>query len=212
MPKTILFDLDGTLTDSGEGIFHCAEVVLRHYHLPIPTRSEMRCMVGPPLSVSFPWFGVPESEVTNAIAIYREEYHKQGIFMNTPYPGISQLLQALKSHGHTLYVATSKPENMAKIILNHFHLSEYFDLICGASGDGVRNTKADVIAYLLSIAGNRQDMIMVGDTVYDVQGAKAFGIPSIGVAWGYGIAEEMLSEGAVAIAADTQSLLQLLNQ
>lgn len=208
--KTILFDLDGTLTDSGEGIFYCAEKVLAHYHLPIPSRQEMRCMVGPPLATSFPWFGIRQEDVHAAIALYRKHYNESGIFMNVPYPGIRALLETLKSHGHTLCVATSKPENMAHIVLEHFELSQYFDWICGASADGVRHTKSQVIAYLLEQTDRNGEMVMVGDTVYDVQGAKEFGIPTIGVAWGYGVAEDMLSEGAIAIAKNTDHLLFLL--
>ena len=209
--KTILFDLDGTLTDSGEGIFSCTEAVLRHFGLPIPHRKDMRFMVGPPLSQSYPKFGVKEENMEEAIAIYRKHYHETGVYQNFPYPGIAELLSQLKRQGHTVCLATSKPENMAQVVLNHFDLARYFDLICGASDDGKRSTKSDVIAYLLAQNGDKDNMIMVGDTIYDVQGAAAFGIPTIGVAWGYGNADDMTAAGAIAIAKDPKHLLALLN-
>lgn len=208
--KIILFDLDGTLTDSGEGIFSCAEAVLRHFGLPVPTRQEMRCMIGPPLKESFPKFGVRTEDLDEAVAVYRQHYHAGGIFQNFPYPGIQALLVRLKQQGHALCVATSKPESMAHIVLEHFNMAEYFDLICGACSDSERSSKSDVIAYLLEQVDRTREIIMVGDTIYDVQGAKEFGIPTIGVAWGYGIAEEMTAAGAIAIAENTQDLLELL--
>ena len=113
MPKTILFDLDGTLTDSGEGIINCAIVALEHFHLPIPSREELRVFVGPPLQESFLRFGVPADRVDEAIAVYRSRYIPIGKFENIPYPGIRELLEALKAEGHKLYVATSKPETMS---------------------------------------------------------------------------------------------------
>ena len=208
--KIILFDLDGTLTDSGEGILNCGEIVLRHFGLDVPSRENMRCMVGPPLSESFLRFGVKQEDIAEAIEIYRAHYTKEGIFQNFPYPGIRQLLQKLHSQGHTLCVATSKPEYMAKIILEHFELAGYFHLICGASNDSVRSTKSEVIAYLLEMLPTRENIIMVGDTVYDVVGAAEFGIPAVGVAWGYGSVSEMLTSGATAVAYSTQELFDLL--
>ena len=141
--KQILFDLDGTLTDSGEGIIHCTELTLEHYGLPIPPRSEMRSMVGPPLRDSFIRHGVPEDKAEEAIAIYRSRYIPIGKFENVPYPGIRELLETLQSRGHRLYVATSKPEGMSVEILEKFGLARYFERICGATLDGSRSKKAD---------------------------------------------------------------------
>ena len=132
------------------------------------------------------------------------------MFENTPYPGIKELLETLKKENYTLYVATSKPEEMSVTILERFGLAPYFDRICGASIDSSRSTKDAVIAYLLEQSGAKEDMVMVGDTKYDVLGAKAHGIPTIGVSWGYGSAEEMMEAGAVAIADTTQQLLELI--
>ncbi len=211
MAKTILFDLDGTLTDSGEGIINCAILALEHFGCPIPDREEMRTFVGPPLHESFIRHGVPADKTDEAIRVYRSRYIPIGAYENTPYPGVETLLQSLKQQGHTLYVATSKPEEMSVKILEHFGLAKYFHRICGASMDTSRSSKEDVIAYLLSLCGRDENILMVGDTKFDVIGAAAHGIPAIGVAWGYGKVEDMEAAGAKAIARSMEELLALLN-
>lgn len=210
--KAILFDLDGTLTDSGEGIINCALLALEHFGLPLPSREEMRVFVGPPLHDSFIKYGVPADKTDEAIRVYRSRYIPIGKFENHPYPGIPELLETLVSRGHRLYVATSKPEFMSVEILEHFGLAKYFTRICGASFDQSRNTKEDVIAYLLEETGEAGNMIMVGDTKFDILGAKFHGIPGIGVAWGYGKMEDMVAAGAVGIANSTQELLEMLEK
>lgn len=210
MKKTILFDLDGTLTDSGEGIINCATLALRHFGLPIPAYADMRTFVGPPLRDSFIRFGVPADQADEAIRVYRSRYIPTGMFENTPYPGIRELLEALRAEGYTLYVATSKPEEMSVTILEKFDLAKYFHRICGASIDSSRSTKDAVIAYLLESSGAKEDMVMVGDTKYDILGAKAHGIPAIGVGWGYGKVEEMEEAGAVGIAKTMDELIGLI--
>ena len=210
MKKTILFDLDGTLTDSGEGIINCATLALRHFGLPIPSYTDMRTFVGPPLRDSFIRFGVPADQADEAIRVYRSRYIPTGMFENTPYPGIRELLEALRAEDYTLYVATSKPEEMSVTILEKFDLAKYFHRICGASIDSSRSTKDAVIAYLLESSGAKEDMVMVGDTKYDILGAKAHGIPAIGVGWGYGKVEEMEEAGAVGIAETMDELIGLI--
>ena len=212
MNKTILFDLDGTLTDSGEGIINCAILALEHFGLPIPDRETLRVFVGPPLHETFIKFGVPADKADEAVAVYRSRYVPIGMFENAPYPGIRELLDALKKQGHKLYVATSKPEWMAQEILKKFQLDSYFDLICGATMDTSRTEKSQVIAYLLELTGDVSHAVMVGDTMYDVIGASAHSIPTIGVSWGYGTVEDMQSAGAAAIAYTTHELLELLNR
>ncbi len=212
MQKAILFDLDGTLTDSGEGIINCAILALEHFGLPIPSREEMRVFVGPPLHESFIKHGVPADQADEAVRIYRSRYIPIGKFENTPYPGIRELLEALKSEGHKLYVATSKPEAMSVEILEHFDLAKYFDQICGATMDTSRSSKEAVIEYLLQQNGRADNMIMVGDTKFDVIGAKAHGIPTIGVSWGYGEVADMEEAGAVGIANSAEELLEMLRK
>lgn len=208
--KAVLFDLDGTLTDSGEGIINCAILALEHFGLPIPSREEMRVFVGPPLSETFVEYGVPADKTDEAIAVYRSRYIPIGKFENRPYDGIRELLEELTRRGHKLYVATSKPEGMSIDILNHFDLAKYFTMICGAALDLSRNSKEAVIAYLLEKSGEKENMVMVGDTKFDVIGAKHHGIPCIGVSWGYGTVEEMTAAGAAAIAGTPAELLKLI--
>ena len=210
MKKTILFDLDGTLTDSGEGIINCATLALRHFGLPIPSYADMRTFVGPPLRDSFIRFGVPADQADEAIRVYRSRYIPTGMFENTPYPGIRELLEALGADGNLLYVATSKPETTAVEVLEHFDLAGYFNRICGADLEKKRNSKDAVIAYLLNMTGSDAEMVMVGDTEYDVLGAAAHGIPTIGVSWGYGDVAAMEKAGAKAIANSTEELLEML--
>ena len=211
MPKTILFDLDGTLTDSGEGIIKSSAMVLEKYGLPVPSYEEMRVFVGPPLHETFHKFGVPKEKCDDAVELYRVRYNTVGLFENFPYPGIRELLEALKAQGHRLFVATSKPEEMSVRILEHFDLAKYFEIIAGATLDRSRLEKSDVIAYLLQQAGSVENCIMIGDTVFDVVGAAAHKIPTIGVAWGYGKVEDIKNAGAMAIAETPEQLLELLN-
>ena len=212
MSKAILFDLDGTLTDSGEGIINCALFALEHFGLPLPDRKTMRVFVGPPLHQSFIRFGVPEDRADEAVRVYRSRYIPIGKFENEPYPGIRELLEKLTADGHTLYVATSKPETMSVEILEHFDLAKYFTIICGSTFDTSRSSKEAVIAYLLEQTGKASDAVMVGDTAFDVIGARAHGIPTIGVSWGYGKVEDLRSAGAAAIAHDMDELYSLLSR
>lgn len=210
MNKSILFDLDGTLTDSGEGIMNCAEFALRHFGIPVPSRNTMRVFVGPPLSDTFMRFGVPESNVQEAIEVYRSRYIPVGKYENALYPGIYQVLEALHRDGFKLYVATSKPEAMSIEILEHFEIAKFFDRICGASLDSSRSTKDEVIAYLLEEVRPDGNLIMVGDTKYDVLGAAVHKLPTIGVSWGYGTVEDLIEAGAASIAHSPVELLSLL--
>lgn len=212
MKKTILFDLDGTLTDSGEGIINCVILALEHFGCPIPSREALQVFVGPPLHESFIKHGVPADKADEAVAVYRSRYIPIGAYENTPYPGIREVLEALKTEGHTLYVATSKPEGMSINILEHFGLAKYFDRICGASMDTSRSSKEAVIAYLIEQNGKADNMVMVGDTKFDIIGAKHHGIPAIGVSWGYGKVQDMLDAGAAAIAYSMDELLDLLQK
>ena len=208
--KAILFDLDGTLTDSGEGIINCVTLALEHFGLPIPPREELHVFIGPPLDDSFKKFQVPEDRIDEAIAVFRSRYLTKGKFENFPYPGIPELLGKLQAQGHELYVATSKLEETAVEIMDHFDLSKYFTRICGADAEKTRNSKSKVIAYLLETCGKEDEIVMVGDTDFDVIGAKAHNIPTIGVAWGYGKVQDMEAAGAVSIAQDMDELFELL--
>ena len=210
MNKTILFDLDGTITDSGEGIINCVIYALERFGLPVPHRDSLRYFVGPPLHESFIRQGVPADRAAEAVAVYRERYVPTGMFENTPYPGIREVLETLKAKGHTLYVASSKPEWMCVEILKHFDLDKYFTQICGATMDTSRTNKEAVISYLIEQNGKTDNMVMVGDTKFDVIGAKYHGIPCVGVSWGYGTVEEMREAGAASVAFTMDELLEIL--
>lgn len=207
--KCILFDLDGTLTDSGPGIINCAIATFHKYGIPIPDDTTLRTIIGPPLRDTFARFGI--DDVDGAVTYYRSHYNVTGKFENEPYPGIHELLKRLRADGHRLFVATSKPEHMAVDILEHFGLAPYFEVICGATADGIRDKKSAVIAYVLEQIGTKEPVIMVGDTVFDVEGAAEHGIPTVAVAWGYGVVEDMKKAGAAAVAATAEELYAILN-
>ena len=208
--KSVIFDLDGTLTDSGEGITKCVRLALEHFGIPVKNLDDLRFFVGPPLRDSFVKAGVPEDKVEEAIAVYRSRYTNVGLFENTPYSGIRELLEKLTALGYRLFVATSKPEEMAVRVLKKFDLFRYFESVCGATMDKSRDSKSAVIAYLLAECSNGENAIMVGDTAFDVIGAAEHKIPTNGVSWGYGNAEEMKAAGAVSIANTPDELYFLL--
>lgn len=206
----IIFDLDGTITDSGAGIIHGFRIVLERFGLPMIPPELERSVVGPPLRDSFLRFGIEEQRIDEAVKMYRTFYIAEGQYENFVYAGIEQMLKTLKACGYRLYIATSKPETMAINILKYFGLDEYFDLICGAAEDRSRDTKEKVITHLLVQIGDGSRAIMVGDTVYDVIGAGALGVPAIGVAWGYGQTQQMQDAGAIEIADDPAQLTKML--
>ena len=214
MYDIILFDLDGTLTDPGIGITNSVAHALAHWNIEVKDRAELYKFIGPPLSDSFMrYYGFSEEDAIHAIAVYREYFSVKGLYENEVYPGIPELLSALKAAGKTVVLATSKPEKFAVEILRHFGLYDYFDIIAGASMDESRNKKADVIAYAISQMKNPDlsRMIMIGDREHDILGAKQIGIDSIGVLYGYGDRAEHEAAGATYIAEKVEDILPLLN-
>ena len=212
MYDLILFDLDGTLTDSAEGIVNSALHALHKRGIVVSDRSELRKFVGPPLMDSFMrFYGYTHEEAVQGVADYREYYADRGIWENTVYPGIPELLANLKAAGKTVVMATSKPEHFAKQIAAYFDIAKYFDLIAGSTMDETRTKKSDVITYALTqLNRDVSHAVMVGDRSYDVLGAKALGIPCIGVTFGYGSEEELRTAGAAAIAHNADDLHRLL--
>ena len=209
--RNVIFDLDGTLTDSGEGIKNSAVYAFEQLGLPVPEENELRKMVGPPLSVGFSVLGVPEAQIDEAVRLYRARYNEGGgKYENRVYDGIGDCLNALKAAGFRLFVGTSKPESLAKEILAGFALASYFDYIAGATWDGSRQNKDDVLAYLLTVIGGADGTVMVGDTHYDVRGAHARSLPYVGVTWGYGTRKELQTAGADALTDTPEELLTYL--
>ena len=211
MWKTVLFDLDGTLTDSAPGITNSVSRALAHFGIQEEPQNLLR-FIGPPLNESLPeYYGFTPEQTVKAVEVFREYFVEKGWLENAPYPGIPELLGDLKAAGLQLMVATSKPEVQAVRILKHFGLAEYFDHICGAPAgneDGAR--KASVIREALRCAEDPSSVVMVGDRRHDVEGAGENGLPCIGVLYGYGSREELSAAGASFIAENLEALKKLL--
>lgn len=199
MYKYVLFDLDGTLTDSGEGITNSVAYALKKFNITVADRTELYKFIGPPLHSSFKeFYGFSDADCELAVEYYREYFHEKGIFENRVYDGIEDLLKALKENGHKIFLATSKPEVFAVKILKHFNLIQYFDFVSAATMDSTRNEKTDIIQYALDHIEHEDlaSVIMVGDRKYDILGAKQFHLASVGVLYGFGGRAELEQAGA----------------
>lgn len=194
MSDMILFDLDGTLTDSGPGITRCVQYALASFGIEEPDLEKLNCYVGPPLLESFMNFaGLGCEEAQQAITKYRERYEAEGIFENEVYEGIPEVLAYLKEKGKILAVASSKPEKYVEQILEHFEIRKYFTVVTGSEMNETRTDKGEVIAETLRRLGaedSRSDVVMVGDRSYDVIGARENGLLCVGVSYGYGGRED----------------------
>lgn len=213
MYKTVLFDLDGTITDSEPGIIACVQHALRQFGIEVEDPKTLRPFIGPPLRDSFrDYFQMTPEEAEQATEYYRQRYAPIGKFECSVYPGIPELLRRLHETGRTVILATSKPEGFAREILEHFDLAQYFDLIGGATLDGSRDTKEAVLSYILDSGRvpDRQDAVMIGDTKFDMIGAAAFSLPAVGVLYGFGSRQELEENGALFLAADAAELERYL--
>jgi phosphoglycolate phosphatase len=214
--KYVFFDLDGTITDPVMGITNAYMYALEKFGIRVTERSELFRVIGPPLRKSFPeFYHLSEHETELAVGYYREYYGDRGLKENDIMPELPETLEKLKEAGCKLYVATSKPEEYAVKILQNLELDGYFDYIAGASMDGSRDDKASVIRYLMDIIhtdfpqSDVREMVMVGDRCFDVEGAKAFGMDSIGVLFGYGSRDELENAGATYIVETAKELLSI---
>ena len=211
--KYLLFDLDGTITDSETGITRCVAYALNYFGIQVNDLRELSPFIGPPLLDSFKDFNnFTDEQATVAVAKYRERYADKGILENELYPGIKELLADAQKNGKTVILATSKPEIFAKRILDHFGLSDYFSFVAGSGLDGSLHTKTDVINYILQSnqITNLESVVMIGDRKHDIIGAKNVGIDSIGVLYGFGDYKELSDAGADHIAEDIPALRKLL--
>ena len=209
----ILFDLDGTIVDSAPGITATLAYMFEQLGKPIPSPAELLKYVGPPLLDSFrDYAGFDAEESAVALAIYREKYLNVGAYDATQYPGVGLVLKAIHESPVPMSLATSKPETPATLILEHFNLARYFDIITGASDDEVRSAKKDVVAEaLIRLAAMGADIsrpVLVGDREHDVHGAAANRVPTIFVEWGYGSVAEQA--GAIAVVKTPDELRGLL--
>ena len=210
----ILFDLDGTLTDSEEGIIRSTQYMQEKMGQRIWSAEELHFIVGPPLMQSFTKeFGMAQEMAEKAVAIFRERYATIGLFENSVFPGVVELLQALRKKGKRLAVATSKKEDLAVRILEHFEIADYFEVIGGDRREVGRDNKAKVIDYVLeTMQAKKDDVIMIGDRKHDIEGAKLCGLESVGVLYGYGSEEELSKAGADHIIKDVKLLEEYLRK
>ena len=211
--QNLFFDLDGTLTDSMPGITRAVQYALRHYGIEAEDLNALSPFVGPPLHESFKeYYQFSDKDAGEAVYVFREYYNEKGWMENAPYDGVEDMLKALKESGKKLYVATSKPDEMAKRVLSHFGLTEYFEFIGGANDDSTRVKKDDVILYVMENCGltDLESIVMVGDRKHDIEGAHKVGIKAVGVLYGYGDEKELKEAGADWIAGTPKDLTALL--
>ena len=221
MFEYILFDLDGTLTDPKLGITSSVQYALRALGIEEPSLDKLEVFIGPPLTDSFrEFYGLDEEQMITAVDKYRERFATQGIFENEIYPGIPQMLADLKAMGNKLAIASSKPTLFVEQILEHFEIRKYFDDVVGSNMDGTRGRKEEVVEEALcrmlpagmTPAKKRDAVAMVGDRKFDIEGAAAHGITSVGVSFGYAPEGELEQAGADYIVNSVQSLYDVLAQ
>lgn len=213
MYQTILFDLDGTLTDPGLGITNSVMYALKKFNIEVEDRSSLYKFIGPPLRESYAkYYHLSDEEITRAVAYYREYFSVKGIYENVLYDGIAELLEQIKDSGRKVVLATSKPEEFAAEILRYFHIDHYFDFVAGSTMDGTRVRKADVITYAIESHGitDLSLAVMVGDREHDILGAGEIGLDSIGVLYGYGSREELENAGATYIAEHVADIMNFI--
>lgn len=213
MYDVILFDLDGTLTDSGPGITNSVAYSLKKYGIEVADRAELYKFIGPPLKESFEkYYGFSAEELKKAVEYYREYYTDKGMFENSVYEGIEELLKEIRKAGKMAVVATSKPEIFARKILEHFGLAKYFSYIVGANMDETRTKKDEVISYVLESCDipDKSKVLMIGDREHDILGAKRNGLDSLGVLFGFGNREELKKAGADYIAETVKDIYPVI--
>ena len=212
----VLLDLDGTLSDSEPGILRSLQWACEVEGFPIPTEAEVRSVIGPPFEIGLPSIGIPDDALFRVIKTYRERYETIGLFENTLYDGIVTMLDELAAAGLSLSIATAKPERTAVRILEHFELTERFEYIVGATLTQERRAKHQIITHVLELLGFDggdhvvPGVVMVGDRDHDVHGALQNGLPCLGVTWGYGSVEELLTAGAFALADEPADVVDLV--
>lgn len=211
--KYILFDLDGTLTDPAEGITKSVQYALKKYGIEVSDLASLKKFIGPPLTHSFmEFYGFTNEVAKEAVEFYREYFAVTGIFENSVFPGVEELLKSILACGGTLYVATSKPTVFAKRILEHFNLSHYFKDVIGSNLDGTMVDKAEIIKHVLGLEAleDKSSFIMIGDREHDCIGAIKNDIEVIGVTFGYGGEEELKASKATYLARSIEDILKLL--
>lgn len=209
--NVILFDLDGTLTDSAEGVIRSVQYMQEKMGFKVWETADLKFIVGPPLMKTFTEdFGMDKETAEKAVVVFRERYSTIGMYENKVYAGVEEMLAALKAKGKRMGVATSKKEELAIEILEHFGIAKYFDVIGGDKREVGRNTKAKVMEYVLeALEAEKDDVIMVGDRLFDIEGAHTLGVPCIAVEYGYGDRAEFEQYGADYIVATAEDVVDL---
>lgn len=213
MKKYILFDLDGTITDPKEGITKSVAHALNKFNIKVNDLDELCKFIGPPLKEAFmKYYNFSEEKSEEAIKYYREYFSEIGIYENIVYEGLEDMLKSLNDKNKICIVATSKPTVFAVKILEHFKLNKYFSFICGSNIDGTRSKKSEVIQYAIERNNikNLSEVIMVGDRMHDIYGAKEVGLQAIGALYGYGDYDELYNSGADHIVNNIKELSDLL--
>lgn len=211
--NVILFDLDGTLTDSSRGIINSIVYALNKYNIAVEDTASLRKFLGPPLHDSFKeFYGFDDEKSMEAVSFYREYFSTKGLLENEVYNGIQSMLKQLSDKGKRLILATSKPQKFTDRIMEHFDLAKYFEFIAGSNMDGTRSKKAEVIEYALQQCrvADKSTTVMVGDRKHDIIGAQSVGIDSVGVEYGYGDYEELNNAGATYIVKTVDELNDLI--
>lgn len=209
--STVIFDLDGTLTDPGEGIIRSIQSALEHIGLPSPAIARLKTCVGPPLQSTFAELGARPAQIGPLVEAYRERYREIGMFENVVYPEIRDLLAELLSRNCRIFVATSKPTPFALAILKHFELDRFFEGIFGSNFDGSLAEKHDLIGHVQrQTKFTSADTALVGDRKFDITAARTFGVFAIGALWGYGSRSELELAGADHLAESPISVLDSL--
>ena len=196
----VFFDLDGTLTDPKEGILGCIKFALSSLNIGIDENVELKTFIGPPLRDTFQHLCENDILAEKAVSLYRERFSSIGLYENHLYDGIKECLESLVGKVRSNYVVTSKPTGFSERIVEHFNISDHFEVVYGSNLDGSLGDKTELLAHVLSSEGiNPEDSVMIGDRKYDVIGARNHGIRSIGVLWGYGSELELREAGADSI-------------
>ena len=209
----LFFDLDGTISNSAEGITNAVTYALEHMGITPPPKQELMHFIGPPLIRTFTAdYDLTPEEGARAVSLYREYYNVKGVYECEMYRGVGELLKRLRDAGYRMVLATCKPTVMAKVVLNYFGIGEYFEMVSGPEFDGTRNEKHQVIAYAMEQLGicDPKTALMIGDRRDDVLGAKKCGLPCVGVLWGYGGEAELREAGAAEVAQNTEKLQNLI--
>lgn len=212
MFKYLLFDLDGTLTDSQEGLFKSFQYALAAYGIDEQNPENLKRFIGPPAHFAFcEFYNFNEEDAICAVEVFRERFSKKGIYENKLYPDVFDMLKNLKDNGKTIALATAKPEHFAKIVIDYFDIAQFFDCVVGAAMENKDHSKVNIIKQVLdTLSVDLSEAVMIGDRKFDIEAAKICGIKTIGVEYGYAPKNELKQCGADFLVSSVKDLEALL--